>query len=210
MDALIGGDIEGFFDSMATQSAQAAIASGDSAAMNMMGGQALGRAAQENRRLQEAGVTELYGQKLAGPGGLTERGFQAVADNVGIADSNFAKASAGTTLEENDLNKQIRDLAANMQPLAEAMNESAKGDLEVGKAIEDGARKLMKAGEVLESAGKALGGSDVGETAEGGAGAAKSATVKAQTANINVQKLMLVALEETVAVAVWLDQFLAW
>jgi len=190
MDALIGGDIEGFFDSMATQSAQAAIASGDTAAMNMMGGQAIGRAAQENKRLQDAGVTELYGQKLAGPGGLTERGFQAVSDNVGIADSSFAKASAGTTLEENDLNKGIRDLAANMQPLAKAMEESAKGDLEVGKAIEDGARKLMKAGEVLESAGKALGGSDVGETAEGGAGAgAKSATVKAQTANINVQKV---------------------
>jgi len=190
MDALIGGDVESFMDNMATQSAQAAIATGDSAAMNMMGGQALGRAAQENKRLEEAGVTEMYGQKLGGPGGLTERGFQAVANNVGIADDSFAKSAAGTTLEETSLDKEIRDLAANLKPLADSMVASAQGDLEVGKAIEDGARKLMKAGEVLESAGKALGGSDVGETAEGGAGAGvKSATVKAQTANINVQKV---------------------
>lgn len=188
MDALIGGDIESFLDSQATMAAQAAIASGDESAMNMLGGQAIGRAAQENRRLQEAGVTDLYGQRLAGPGGLTERGFQAVADRAGIADTTFAQAAAGTTLEENNLNTEIRDLASNFTEIRDGIVEAAKGDLEVGKAIESGARKLMTAGEVLQSAGEALGGSAVGEEgagAGGAAGAKRDATVTAQTANIN-------------------------
>lgn len=199
MDDLIAGDMAAFFDKMAAQGAQAALATGDERLINLYGGQAIGQAAQENRRLQEAGVTELYGQKLAGSGGLTERGFQAVADRAGIADPTFAQAAAGTTVEEAAAEKEIRELYKTLEPLAQAMEKSAENDLKVGQQMEFAARELGGAAVVLQDAAVKLGGDTKSQQAQAGAGgsgtggvptagqaAVNQANVNAQTAVINV------------------------
>ena len=89
--------------------------------MNQFGGRALGMAAQENRRLQEAGVDTLYGQKLGGPGGLTERSFGASFKLLGVNAPELAKIAAGSTNEEANKEAEIRDLAGVLPDLGKAM-----------------------------------------------------------------------------------------
>lgn len=209
MDALINNDIDAFFDNLSAQGAQAALATGDQRALNLLGGRAIGLAAQENRRLQEAGVTEIYGQRLGGPGGLTERGFQEVADRTGIVDPTFAQAAAGTTVEEAAIEKEIRDLAETLKPLGDAMVSSARDELEIAQMQESSAKQQYEAaiqqvaaaqaqanaagvkGPVAVATNNKAGASGnsnngVSGSANAGQAAVNQANVNAQTAVINV------------------------
>ena len=164
-DALIAGDDEAFFDKMATAGAQAAIATGDESLMNQFGPQALGMAAQENRRLQESGVDSLYGQKLSGPDGLTERSFGASFGAMGVNAPDLAKIAAGSTNEEAAKESEIRDLAGVLPDLGKAMVDAAARDLEVAKIQEVAAQKQYDAA-VLRTKEKINDAENVKDTAE--------------------------------------------
>jgi hypothetical protein len=159
IDALISGDIEKFFDQQAAVGAQAAVASGSQTLQNAFGAKALGAAAQETRRLQDAGVTELYGQQLGGPGGLTERSFGAALGAMGIQDQRMAQAAAGTTAEETRLEAEIRSLAETLPNLAQTQLQAAQQSLDVANIQMNAARlQLVAAKEQVIARGKAQGG----------------------------------------------------
>lgn len=141
IDALVSGDIEKFFDQQAAVGAQAAIATGDQRMINQFGSSALGAAAQETRRQQEAGVTELYGQQLSGPGGLTERAYGAALSSSGIQNPlAMAQVAAGSTGAEAAIESDIRDLAATMGPAADVQVQAANDQLIAAQMQLDAAR----------------------------------------------------------------------
>lgn len=130
IDALVSGDIEKFFDQQAAVGAQAAIATGDQRLVGQFGMSAIGGAAQETRRQQEAGVQELYGQKLSGPGGLTERAYGSAISAAGIQNPlAMAQVAAGSTGAEAAVESDIRDLAATMGPAADVQVEAANNQV---------------------------------------------------------------------------------
>jgi len=134
IDALISGDIEKFFEQKAAVGAQAAIATGDQRLIGQFGMSALGGAAQETKRQQEAGVQTLYGQQLAGPGGLTERAYGSAISASGIQNPlAMAQVAAGSTGAENALESDIRDLAATMGPAADIQVQAANGQLQAAE-----------------------------------------------------------------------------
>jgi TP901 family phage tail tape measure protein len=110
IDSLISGDITKFFEQQAAVGAQAAIAIGSDRLQGAFGSKALGMAAQETKRQQEAGVQELFGQRLAGPGGLTERAYGAAVGSMGITDPRMARMAAGTTGEEEAIKGRLQEL----------------------------------------------------------------------------------------------------
>jgi TP901 family phage tail tape measure protein len=110
IDSLISGDITKFFEQQAAVGAQAAIAIGSDRLQGAFGSKALGMAAQETKRQQEAGVQELFGQRLAGPGGLTERAYGAAVGSMGITDPRMARVAAGTTGEEEAIKGRLQEL----------------------------------------------------------------------------------------------------
>jgi TP901 family phage tail tape measure protein len=110
IDALVSGDIDKFFEQQAAAGAQAAIALGSERLQGAFGANALGAAAQDIKRQQEAGQQTLFGQQLAGAGGLTERAFGAAIGARGITDPRLAQVAAGTTAEENAAQSRLRDL----------------------------------------------------------------------------------------------------
>ena len=110
MESLIKGDVEEFFKKQAAVGATAAIASGDNRLQNYYGADALGMAYQDIQRQQEAGVQSLYGQDLAGRGGLTERAASAALSSRGINDMRAVQVMAGTTGEEEASKARLREL----------------------------------------------------------------------------------------------------
>jgi hypothetical protein len=141
IDALVSGDIEKFFDQQAAVGAQAAIATGDQRLIGQFGMSALGGAAQETRRQQEAGVQELYGQKLSGPGGLTERAYGSAISAAGIQNPlAMAQVAAGSTAAEAGIESDIRDLAATMGPAADVQTQAAQDQLTAAQMQIDAAR----------------------------------------------------------------------
>jgi TP901 family phage tail tape measure protein len=110
MESLVKGDIEDFFKKQSAVGATAAIASGDTRLQNLYGGDALGAALQDIQRQQEAGVQSLYGQQLAGSGGLTEAAANAALSSRGVTDMRAAQVMAGTTAEEEASKARLREL----------------------------------------------------------------------------------------------------
>jgi TP901 family phage tail tape measure protein len=110
MESLVKGDIEEFFKKQSAVGATAAIASGDTRLQNLYGADALGIAYQDIQRQQEAGVQTLYGQQLAGAGGLTEAAAGAALSSRGITDMRAAQVMAGTTAEEEASKARLREL----------------------------------------------------------------------------------------------------
>lgn len=110
MESLVKGDVEAFFKQQAAVGATAAIASGDQRLMNQYGAEALGTAALDIKRQQEAGVQTLYGQQLAGAGGLTEAAAGAALASRGVTDMRAAQVMAGTTAEEEASKARLREL----------------------------------------------------------------------------------------------------
>jgi TP901 family phage tail tape measure protein len=166
-DALVSGDIMKFFEQQSAVGAQAAIATGDQTLMNQFGSSALGMAAQDMRRQQEAGVQDLYGQKLAGPGGLTERAYGAAISSTGVQNpTEMARVAAGTTAEEAGIESDIRDLAGTMGPSADLQVSAANQQLQAAQlqlqaatarqqeAVDQmGARQMSRGGPVYASRG---------------------------------------------------------
>jgi len=129
IDALIGGDIDKFFEQQAAVGSQAAIALGSERLQGAFGADALGAAAQDIRRQQEAGQQTLFGQQLGGAGGLTERAFGAAIGARGITDPRLSQIAAGTTAAESNIESQIRELAATLPNYAQVQLQSSQQEL---------------------------------------------------------------------------------
>jgi len=110
LESLIKGDIESFFKQQSAVGARAAIASGSSRLQGFYGADALGTAFEDIQKQQEAGVQTLFGQRLAGPGGLTERAAGTALGSRGISDLRSAQVLAGTTGEEEAAKARLREL----------------------------------------------------------------------------------------------------
>lgn len=131
IDSLLAGDIDKWFEQQAAVGATAAIATGNQELMNAFGAKAVGMAAQDIKRQQDAGVQTLYGQQLAGPGGLTERGYAAGLGMRGVSSPQaMAQIAAGTTGEEEAAKSEIRALAATLPNYAQTQLEVAENSLQ--------------------------------------------------------------------------------
>jgi len=130
IDALISGDIDKFFEMQAAQGAKAAIATGNVGLQQAFGASALGAAAQDIKRQQEAGVQTLFGQQLGGQGGLTERAFGSALGARGVQDIRMAQVAAGTTAEEEASKARLRDLGGALGEAGQLGAELAQFEVE--------------------------------------------------------------------------------
>lgn len=160
LESLMNGDIEAFFEQQAAVGAQAAIATGDQNLISAYGGKAIAGAAAETKRQQEAGVQTLYGQQLAGPGGMVERGYGAALGARGVTNPLAAQVMAGTTPEEEASKQRLRDLGG-------VLSESGQMGVEMSQMKVNTAEIRVAQGSVVmanmatggaEPQGKALGG----------------------------------------------------
>jgi TP901 family phage tail tape measure protein len=165
IDSLLAGDIDKWFEQQAAVGATAAIATGNRELMNAFGAKAVGMAAQDIKRQQDAGVTELYGQQLAGPGGLTERGYSAGLSMRGVSTpGSMAQVAAGTTGEEEAAKSQIRELAATLPNYAATQLQVAEDSLQTANIQYQAAEMQLQAAKQnakdrgVEVAGMARGG----------------------------------------------------
>lgn len=126
MESLVKGDVEAFFKQQAAVGATAAIASGDQRLMNQYGAEALGTAALDIKRQQDAGVQTLFGQQLAGPGGLTEAAAGAALASRGVTDTRAAQVMAGTTAEEEASKARLRELGGMLGETGQLGTEMAE------------------------------------------------------------------------------------
>lgn len=126
MESLVKGDVEAFFKQQAAVGATAAIASGDQRLMNQYGAEALGTAALDIKRQQDAGVQTLFGQQLAGPGGLTEAAAGAALSSRGVTDMRAAQVMAGTTAEEEASKARLRELGGMLGETGQLGTEMAE------------------------------------------------------------------------------------
>jgi hypothetical protein len=169
IEALLTGDIDKFFEQQAAVGATASIALGNQSLMGAFGPQALGQAALDIQKQQEAGVQTLYGQQLSGPGGLTERGFGAALASRGVSGPNslsMAQVAAGTTAEEESAKAEIRALAATLPNFAQTQLQVAEQDLQVANMQMEAAEKQLEAARARVQANEA------GANAPGGVGQA--------------------------------------
>jgi hypothetical protein len=149
VDALVSGDIDKFFEQQAAAGAQAAIALGSERLQGAFGANALGAAAQDIKRQQEAGQQTLFGQQLAGAGGLTERAFGAAIGARGITDPRLAQVAAGTTAEENAAQSRLRDLGGALGEAGQLGADLAQ--MEVAQATMNVKQAEIKLQEVIDS-----------------------------------------------------------
>jgi TP901 family phage tail tape measure protein len=133
MESLIKGDVEDFFKKQSAVGATAAIASGDSRLQNFYGADALGMAYQDIQRQQDAGVQSLYGQQLAGAGGLTESAAGAALSSRGVTDMRAAQVMAGTTAEEEASKSRLRELGGMLGETGQLGTEIA--EMQVSTAL---------------------------------------------------------------------------
>ncbi|NDG28548.1 phage tail tape measure protein [bacterium] len=148
VDALVSGDIDKFFEQQAAAGAQAAIALGSERLQGAFGANALGAAAQDIKRQQEAGQQTLFGQQLAGPGGLTERAFGAAIGARGITDPRLAQVAAGTTAEESAAQARLRDLGGALGEAGQLGADLAQ--MEVAQATMNVQQAEIKLQEVID------------------------------------------------------------
>lgn len=110
LESLLMGDVEKFMAGQAASGAQAAIASGNIQGAMMFGPEAMGQAFQDIMRQMEAGVQTLFGQQIAGPGGLAEKAARAALAARGINDPRMAQVMAGQTGEEQAIKNRLQEL----------------------------------------------------------------------------------------------------
>jgi len=170
IDALLSGDVEKFFDLQAAEGAKAAIATGNVSLQQAYGSTALATAAQDLKRMQEAGVQSLYGQQLGGAGGLTERAYGAAIQSRGIQDPRLAQMAAGTTMEEELSKSRLRSLGgvlgetgvlgqdlAQME-VAQAQINVANAEIIAQQTLEAGIRANEQAANAMGAAAMSRGG----------------------------------------------------
>lgn len=133
LESLISGDIEKFFEQQAAVGATAAIATGNQDVMNQFGASALAGAYSDIQRQQEAGVQSIYGQQIAGPGGLGEKAANAALAARGVQSPLAAQVMAGTTPEQEALKSEIRALADTMGPTADLQTQAADLQLQAAQ-----------------------------------------------------------------------------
>jgi len=153
MESLVKGDVEAFFKQQSAVGATAAIASGDQRLMNQYGAEALGTAALDIKRQQDAGVQTLYGQRLAGAGGLTEAASSAALSARGVTDMRAAQVMAGTTAEEEASKARLRELGGMLGETGELGAEMAEMQVQTATINVNSAQ--LKFNEVLERGNKA-------------------------------------------------------
>jgi TP901 family phage tail tape measure protein len=170
MESLISGDIEKFFQQQAAVGATAAIATGNQSLMGAFGAEALGGAYSNIQRMQEAGVQDVYGQRIGGAGGLGERSAQAALRARGVTDPRAAQAAAGTTAEEEASKSRLRALGGELSQAGQMGVDMAQMELQTatmnlekatiyatsGVEVVQGREKEAAAAGVAQ--GKALGG----------------------------------------------------
>jgi hypothetical protein len=145
--------VEAFFKQQSAVGATAAIASGDQRLMNQYGAEALGTAALDIKRQQDAGVQTLYGQRLAGAGGLTEAASSAALSARGVTDMRAAQVMAGTTAEEEASKARLRELGGMLGETGELGAEMAEMQVQTATINVNSAQ--LKFNEVLERGNKA-------------------------------------------------------
>jgi hypothetical protein len=174
LDALIAGDVDKFFEQQAAVGATAAIATGNETLMNQFGAKALGAAYTDIQRQQEAGVQELYGVRLAGAGGLTERAAGASLAARGVTDPRAAQLTARTTAEEERINANIRGLSNELADAGQVQADLAAMKLRTAKINVEQAEIKLAGGETLK-----LGGPSTPATSGGAGGTGGAATTNA-------------------------------
>jgi TP901 family phage tail tape measure protein len=162
MESLIKGDVESFFKQQAAVGATAAIATGDERLMNLYGAEALGTAYQDLQRQKDAGVQDVYGQNLGGPGGLLERAGGAALSARGVSDPGAARVLAGTTAEEEASKARLRELGGMLGETGELGAEMASMQVETASINVANAEikyaNTLEAGNQVAAQGRANGG----------------------------------------------------
>jgi hypothetical protein len=119
LDALLSGDIEGFFKQQAAVGAQAALKSGNQGLVSNFGATAVG-----------AGFQDLAGQK--GVDAATKRRAAGMALNqFGITDQRQADVLAEQTPEVRSLNAEAQGFAEVMQQASSALTQMEKNELSI-------------------------------------------------------------------------------
>jgi len=111
LKSLIKGDLDKFLEGQAAVGATAAVSTGDERLMGLFGAEALGGAFENIKKQQDAGVQSIFGQRLGGAGGLSERAAGAALSSRGLDDFGAAQTMAGTTPEEEKIRSRIRGMA---------------------------------------------------------------------------------------------------
>ena len=178
LDALIAGDVDKFFEQQAAVGATAAIATGNSTLMQSFGAKALGNAYTDIQRQQEAGVPELYGIRLAGAGGLTERAMGASLAARGVTDPRAAQVAARTTNEQEAVRRNIRGLSTALADAGQTQADLA--EMRLNTAIMNVEQAQIKLANVdgLASPSSPINNANANSVTSGaGAGAATSSSV---------------------------------
>jgi TP901 family phage tail tape measure protein len=141
LEDALKGDFTKLFNAQAAQGVIASVASGGG--VDGFSQTAIADAINNLRSQQEAGATEAFGQNITS---LIERVAAGGLANVGLSGAN-AQVLAGTTPEEEQLKKEIRELAAVLP--AAARSEMQAAELQIQAARD----QLRAAGQRLETAG---------------------------------------------------------
>tara|TARA_Y100000385_G_scaffold251545_1_gene274364 strand:+ start:45661 stop:52410 length:6750 start_codon:yes stop_codon:yes gene_type:complete len=142
-ESLLDGDIDSFFQGQATQGAISAIGSGNSGDFDA---DTLKSAYDELKRLQEAGVDEVNGQKISGQGGLLEKAATATATARGADPATAALIAQKTTQQtpaEAAANQEIQQLAATLPAFGDIAIDSANLQMEAAQ-LQKEAAELQK------------------------------------------------------------------
>jgi len=165
IDALVNGDIDKFMQTQATIGATAAIATGNQSLMNSFGADALGAAAQDIRRQQDAGVGSLYGMQLSGQGGLTQQAYSSALSARGVTDPRLAQVASGTTGEEEAAKSRLRGLGGELSAagqmgvdMANMELQTATMNLEKATIYANSGVEVVQTRQIAAAIGKANGG----------------------------------------------------
>jgi hypothetical protein len=129
LEALLGGDVEGFMKGQGARGATSAVASGSATLMSMFGADEMAGAFKNVQQMQKAGVGSFGGMDintLMGAAGSQALGMR------GIHDASSAAVLTGQTAEENAANARIRDLAGGLSAIGE--NAAQMAEMEVNTA----------------------------------------------------------------------------
>ena len=130
-----------FLEGQAAVGATAAIATGDERLMGMFGGDALGGAFQNIKRMQEAGVQEVHGVSMDQ---MMLSGAGASLGSRGISDPRMAAMMAGQTGEEQRLKDSIRGKAGALGAMGGAMGDMAAMQVKSAQMAIDSAQVIFK------------------------------------------------------------------
>ena len=141
LESLLSGDIEGFLQGQAAAAAGSALRIGDAGVAGAFGASALG-----------AGFGTLEGQGLSGA--QMERAAGLSLGSMGVTDPRAAKVLAGTTAEEEALNREGRELSRVLGEGAQQGADLTKMEVKAAEVVVNAQRLNMAAG----ATGMALGG----------------------------------------------------